>query len=195
MKSLWEEPMKKSLVSIVVALATLFGLGALSPANATTYTTWRISYAGVGPAKLNMTIPQALASGYFTSGGCSPQLKGAPGKKVFVWFRGTNQTLSALFVTAATSSNYRFATKTGVHVGSTVGQLKQGESGLWLSAKRVFAGYTPGMSYVYYQRSDLHHWMMYVLPSTITSPRQITRYTKLVEIAVSNYKLGAIGGC
>lgn len=179
-------------------LAIIFLLaGMLTSAQATTAPiSWPLSYAGVGPAKITMTTQQAEASGYFSAGGCGPQLKGAPGKVVFAWFGGSRQTLQALFVTAPSSGNYRFATRTGVRVGSTVAQLKRGEAGLTLSTKKVYTAHAPGgFAYVYYQHSGPAHWMMYALPSTLDSPRAIKPTTKLTEIAVSSYRLGAMGGC
>lgn len=188
--------MKRTLALMFLAVGPLIlGTAAASQA-ASTPVTWTISYAGVGPARINMTVPQAEATGHFTTGGCGPQLRGAPGKVAVAWFGGAHMTLKALFVTGASSGNYRFATMTGVHVGSTVAQLKRRETGLAISTKKVYAAYVPGgYAYVYYQHSGRNRWMMYVLPSTINSPRAIRPTTKLSEIAVSNYRLGAMGGC
>lgn len=186
--------MKKSLVTVAVALASVFALTSPAPAGASATQTWRISLSGVGPIKVGMTMAQAEASGRFSfAGGCGPRVAGQPGHAMEIWFP---QNLTAIFVTKARYGSYRFATASGVRVGSTVADLRRGEKGLSLSRKPVFTSYAPGeFNYVYYQHAGATHWAMYVLPHNVTSRSQIRPWTRLTEIAISNYQLGAVGGC
>lgn len=186
--------MKKSLFAITVVLASVFAFVVPAPAGASGTQTWWINFSGVGPIKVGMTTAQAKASGKISfAGGCGPQVAGDPGHAMAIWFPSK---LTAIFVTKASYGNYRFTTSGGVRVGSTVADLRRGETSLSLSPGRVFTGYAPGeFNYVYYQRANATHWAMYVLPHAISSPTQIRPWTPLTEIAISNHKLGALGGC
>lgn len=189
--------MKKSLVAIAVALASVFAFLSPAPAGASGIQTWWINFAGVGPAKLGMTYTQAKASGQFTWSPCGWNVASGGNQSVWVMFSETSSTINAIYVTRAYAGSYKFTESNGIRVGSTVADLRRSApTGLSLSPRPVWTGYAPGgMNYVYYQRANATHWAMYVLPHSITSPTQIKPWTPLTTIAISSYKLGAMNGC
>lgn len=143
--------------------------------------TWTISTKGVGKLRLGMTVKAAKKVATFKHGDCFPELTGELARSLAPSFSGNklSSKLEEIDVTRKSSTHYRFVTKGGTHVGTTVAKLKKNETGLTRSKNSVYEH-----GFIYYKHTAKHRWANFVVNDG-----------KVTAIDIAIYKITGGGGC
>jgi hypothetical protein len=153
--------------------------------------TWIISGNGVGPLKVSMTSRQAIATRYFKVDprGCGVAPKGALSRALDPWFNPTgNKAFMKVYVNRASVKGYRFRTKSGVKVGTTVAKLRAKEH------LHGPTGYIYEHGFTFYEGSR-GHWVTFMIDTDAEKKAQIKPTDTVRSIAVSRLRILGGGGC